>query len=292
MVRVRDVVWALAAAAVMLAGSRPTLADPITLTGNIASDFTTSNGSIMIPVDQGPVEIAGTSPTGNNLVGGVDIQNIWLNYNPTTDTMYVGIQGYKNSAGQEEIFGDYSGNPNPAADTSVTTNADGSLNNFGGLKSVALAFAPLTENAAGKNVAGTPSIIAGIPQDKSQGGSGTIDGFTVSQYNGNSLLEMGFGNQIANAGNLAYNPSAAHPDLEFTINNFSKISGINPANGLYLEAYSGTAGSTEGKVQTSWIYSPPSPQGITPEPTTWMAWILLLAGGAGWQYRRRLAGRA
>jgi hypothetical protein len=291
MVRVRDVVWGLAAAAVMLAGSRPALADPITLTGNVASDFTTSNGSIMIPVDQGPYEIAGTSPTGNNLVGGVDIQNIWLNYNPTTDTMYVGIQGYKNAAGQEEIFGDYSGNPNPAADSSVTTNPDGSLNNYGGLKSLAIAFAPLTQNASGQSTPGSPTIIAGIPQDKSQGGSGTIDGFTVSQYNGNPLLELGFGNQIANAGNLAYNPSAAHPDLEFTINNFSKISGINPTNGLYLEAYSGTAGSTEGKVQTSWIYSPPSPQGITPEPTTWMAW-LLLAGGAGWQYRRRLAARA
>ncbi len=292
MVRVRDVVWALAAAAVMLAGSRPALADPITLTGNVAGDFTTSNGSIMIPVNQGPYEIAGTSPSGNNLVGGVNIQNIWLNYNASTDQMVVGIQGYKNAAGQQEIFGDYSGNPNPAADTSVTTNPDGSLNNFGGLKSIALAFAPLTVTAAGQTVPGTPSIIAGIPQDKSLGGSGTIDGFTVSNYNGNSLLEFGFGQQLAGAGNLAFNPSAAHPDLEFTINNFSKISGMNLKNGFYLEAYSGTAGSTEGKVQTSWIYSP-APEGInTPEPTTWLAWLLLAGGGAGWQHRRRLAARA
>jgi hypothetical protein len=291
MVRVRDVVWALAAVAVMLAGSGPAQADPITLTGNVASDFTTSNGSIMIPVDQGPYEIAGTSATGSNLVGGVDIQNIWLNYNAATDQLDVGIEGYKNSAGQEEIFGDYSGNPNPAADSSVTTNSNGSLNNFGGLKSIAIAFAPLTQSASGQNSAGTPTIIAGIPQDKSQGGSGTIDGFTVSKYNGNPLLELGFGSQIAGAGNLAYNPSAAHPDLEFTINNFSKISGVNLKNGFYIEAYSGTAGSTEGKVQTSWIYAP-SPQGITtPEPTTWLAW-LLLAGGAGWRYRRQLAARA
>ena len=40
MVRVRDVAWALAAAAVLLAGTRPASADPITLTGNVATDFT------------------------------------------------------------------------------------------------------------------------------------------------------------------------------------------------------------------------------------------------------------
>jgi hypothetical protein len=241
---------------------------------------------MMIPVNQGPFEIAGTTPTGNNLVGGVDIQNIWLHYNSTTDQMMVGIQGYTNSAGKEEIFGDYSGNPDPSKDPGVTTNPDGSLNNFGGLKSIALTFAPLTQNATGQNIPGAPQIIAGIPQDKSLGGTGTIDGFTVSHFNGNPLLELGFGSQIAGAGNLAYNPSAAHPDLEFTINNFSKISGVNMSNGFYLQAYSGTAGSTEGKVQTSWLFSP-SPQGInTPEPTTWLAWVVL-AGGAGWRCRRR-----
>ncbi len=115
MVSIRGVAWVLAAA-VTLAAYRPALADPITMTGNVASDFTTSNGSTMVPVDIGPGDIAGpTGSTANQLVSGVDIQNIWLNYNATTDTMSVGIQGYKNVAGQEEIFGDASGNPNPAA---------------------------------------------------------------------------------------------------------------------------------------------------------------------------------
>jgi hypothetical protein len=293
MVRFRDVAWALVATATMLAGSRPASADPITLTGNVASDFTAANGSIMVPIDQGPGVIAG--PTGSSpseLPAGVFIQNIWLNYNAATDTMNVGIQGYQNVAGKQEIFGDDSGSTNPALDGSP---------NFGGDKSFAITFAPLTHNAAGQAEPGTGGIIAGIPQDKSSLPTNTIDGFTVAQYNGNTLLESGFGQKLANAGNLAFNPSAAQPDAEFTINNFSKISGINPANGLYLQAYAsdptafpdpvtGTE-TKDGPVQTSWIYSP-APQGInTPEPTTWLAW-LVLAGGAGWHSRRRLAARS
>jgi hypothetical protein len=189
--------------------------------------------------------------------------------------MYVGVQGYKNVAGQEEIFGDESGNPNPALDANP---------NFGGLKSVAFAFAPLTQSF-GQTVPGTPSIIAGIPQDKTLGGSGTIDGFTVSNYSANGAgLPFSFGHQLPNSGNLAFNPSAAQPDLEFTINNFSKISGVNPANGFYLEAYSGTPGNAEGKLQTAWIYTPPEEQAL-PEPTTWMVWAAL-AGGAAIRFRR------
>ena len=92
---------------------------------------------------------------------------------------------------------------------------------------------------------------------------------------------------------MAFNPSAAHPDAEFTINNFSKISGINPANGLYIQGFNSMPGrlrpgNPDRRVGSR---SLPAPQGInTPEPTTWLAW-LLLAGGAGWQYRRRLAAR-
>jgi MYXO-CTERM domain-containing protein len=291
MVRIRDVARTFAALAVLLlAGSRPVLAgaiaSPITLTGNVANDFTANNGSIAVPVDQGPGVIAGPDgSTANQLVAGVDIQNIWLNYNAASDTMYVGIQGYKNVAGQEEIFGDDSGNTNPLADANSS-----STNEFGGLKSFAITFAPLTHNAAGQAIPGTPTIIAGVPQDKSLAGTGTTDGFTVSHYNGNTLLEMAFGQQIANSGNMAFNPSAATPDAEFTITNFSKISGVNPANGFYLQAYSGTPGNTEGKVQTSWIYSPAPQDFNTPEPTTWVAWMLL-AGGAAWRSRRRPAAR-
>lgn len=281
MVRFRDVACAFAALALILAGPHPVLAGPIPLTGNATNDFTAANGSIIIPVYAGPMVNAG--PSGNTpdqLVGGFDIQSIRLNYDATTDTMSVGIQGYQNVAGLPQIFGDATGNLNPALDPNP---------NFGGGKSVAFAFAPLTHNAAGQSVAGTPVIIAGIPQDKSMVGTNTIDGFTVSKYSANPAgLESSFGTQLPQyTGNLAFNPSAAQPDLEFTIKNFSQIPSLSMANGFYLQAYAGSAGDQSGEVQTAWMYSP-APQGFNaPEPTTWLAW-LLLAGGAGWRYRRRL----
>jgi hypothetical protein len=288
MVRARDVAWAFVVLTLILAGPHGALADPINFTGNAAADFSGVLGTVTVPVDQGPGVIDGsTGSTASSLPAGTMIQNIFVNYDATTNQLFVGFQGYTNVAGQEEISGDDSGNPNPALDSGTTTNANGTLNNFGGLKSIAVAFAAPTTTAAGTPGAGTPAIIAGIPQTKSEAGSG-LDGFTVSKYSANgSGLEFSFGNQIANGGSMTYNPSAAHPDFEFTINNFSQIAGFNPTKGFYIEVYDGNAGSTAGKVETSYIYVP-APQGITtPEPTTWLAWTFM-AGAAAWRYRRRL----
>src|ERR1700755_2328402 len=133
MVRTRDVVWALAAAALTPAASGSAPGDPISLTGFAANDFTAANGSIIVPVYQGPGVIAGPDGTDpGQLVGGFDIQSIRLNYDAKTDIMSVGIQGYKNAAGLEQIFGDATGNLDPSKDPNP---------NFGGSKSVAIAFA-------------------------------------------------------------------------------------------------------------------------------------------------------
>ena len=46
-------------------------------------------------------------------------------------------------------------------------------------------------------------------------------------------LVTSFGQTItAGMGNLAFHPSAQHPGFEFTITNFSKLLGTNPANGM------------------------------------------------------------
>jgi hypothetical protein len=299
MVRVRDVTWALAAAAV-LAGSGPAAADPITLTGNVANDFTTSNGSVEVPIGQtingvfqytsGPDWVGVQQTVPNALPSGAFMQNIWFNYNPTTDTMSVGLQGFTNANGRE-ILGDMSGNPNAALDSNSNPAlgpVSSASNTFLGTKSIAFTFAPATLNASGQSVMGTPTIIAGIPAIKPS--TATPD-FMVAHYSANSSgIPFSFGQQIANAGSLAFNTTAATPDFEFTIKNFSQITGINPANGFFVQGFDGMAGSSAGKSQFLDLETPPVPQNITPEPTTWLGWMLL-AGGAGWRYRRRLLAR-
>jgi hypothetical protein len=301
MVRIRDVAWALAAAAAVLAGSRPASADPIALTGNVASDFTAANGSVEVPIGQkingqfqytsGP-DWVGVQPTvPNALPSGAFMQNIWFNYNASTDTMSVGLQGFTNANGRE-ILGDMSGNPNAALDANSNP-ALGPIssptNSFLGSKSIAITFAPITQNASGQSVMGAPTIIAGIPALKPN--TDTPD-FMVAHYSANgSGIPFSFGQPIANGGSLAFNTTAATPDFEFRINNFSKISGINPSNGFYIQGFDGMSGSSAGKSQFLGLESPPVPQGISnPEPTTWMVWALL-AGGGGWRYRRRLVAR-
>jgi hypothetical protein len=309
MVRIRDVAWALAAAAV-LAGPRAASADPITFTGNVANDFTAANNSVQTPIairdshnqlvynsqgqltyTSGPGWVAGADGTApNQLVGGADMKNISFNYNASTDTMYVGIQGFTNAAGQHEILGDITGNANPALDTDATGSTASATNTFMGLKSIALAFAPAVQTASGHTAMGNASIIAGIPANKP---NTTTPDFVVAQYSAQGGgLPFSFGQTIANGGSLAFNTTAKTPDFEFTINNFSKVSGINPANGFYIEGFNGLPGGTAGKSQFQWFATQPVPQNITaPEPTTWLAWMLI-AGGAGWRHRRRLVARA
>ena len=74
-------------------------------------------------------------------------------------------------------------------------------------------------------------MIAGVPADKTKNGPGT-DGFTVSTVStaqASGGLGYMFGTNLPNnQGNLAFDPTPAHPQLEFTIKNFNQL--INPAN--------------------------------------------------------------
>jgi len=278
MVRVRGVAWVLAVLA--LAGTGPAQADPISFTGNVAHDFPKSNPGVTTTfVGEGAGLVAGPSgSTPNQLASGFWIQDIRTSYDAASDTMSVGVRGYQNVAGQEAIFGDSSGNLNPGLDQNP---------NMGGDKSIAISFAPVS-SSGGHPVPGVPVVIAGIPADKSKVGSGTIDGFTVSQdTNTPGLPQYSFGQQLPQyTGNLAFNPSAAHPDLEFTIKNFSKIPGLNAKNGYYMQVYAGSAQDiVSGEVSSGWLKVPALQQQTIPEPATWMAWMLV-AAGAAWRYGR------
>ena len=298
MVRFRDVAWAVAAAAV-LAGARPAAATPITLTGNVANDFSTANQSVIVPIGykdntgtfqytSGPNWVGVQQTVPNALPSGAFMQNVAFHYDSSTDTMYVGIQGFTNSNGHE-ILGDMTGNPNAAADSNPAVGAVATAtNSFLGSKSIVMTFASATTNAQGQQVMGTPTLIAGIPAEKP---NTTTPDFVVAHYSANSSgLPFSFGSTIANGGSLAFNTTSATPDFEYTINNFSKVTGINPTGPFFVQGFDGMAGSSAGKSQFLSLFVPPAEENL-PEPTTWLAWSVVL-GGAGWRYRRRNKARA
>jgi hypothetical protein len=271
--------------AVLLLCARSSFADPITFTGNVAADFPSTNPSvIIIPHSDVPDHLAQPAwMTQAGLVSGWNIQDVRLGYNAQTDTLSVGVNTFG-------IAGDVDGKGNPVmVDPQLAAAGGSNAANFGGDKSMAVGFAPASLSSTPNNPP-PPVIVAGIPGDKTQAGAG-LDGFTVAKYapsgtsgGTNYDLVTSFGQALpAGMGNLAFNPTAAHPGFEFTISNFSKLLGANPLNGFYVSAQDGSISS----VVTGKDYVPSTlieAQQI-PEPTTWIVWAGL-AGGLAWRFRR------
>lgn len=287
MAPLRSLRWSIAALA--LIGARPVLANPITFTGFVANDFSASNPNVQItPVSNSPLIVGPAQYMVNaGQVSGWAVQDIRTSYNAATDTLSVGFMGFNNAKGVPAIFGDADGSGNPGV-TSAQMAAAGGVNtpHMGGDKSFALAIAPSL--ASNPNMPGTPTVIAGIPANKAVAGPGT-DGYTVSSYINPTLgLSNSFGTNLpAFQGTLAFDPSAAHPQLEFTIKNFSKIPGINPAQGFWIEAYAGSLNDVVvGEMGLGFTkIAAFSPQNI-PEPAALLAWAAI-AGAAALRSRRR-----
>jgi hypothetical protein len=277
-----------------LVGQRSACADPINFTGITQTDFSAANiqGNTNynpVLVMSNPLDLGESSfIPANGWVSGWAVNSVQMSYNTSNDTLYVGLNSFKNASSQYAIFGDADGNGNPGGASPQMAAAGGiDSPNMGGDKSVAVAFAAY--NSASPNTPGSPMIIAGIPSNKALAGTGT-DGFTVAQYNGSSgLLQNSFGSAVGGSvtGNLAFNPSSSHPELEFSISNFSK-SGIDPTKGFWIELYAGSGQDVvAGEAGLGWTYVPPEqPQVITPEPATLLVWAGM-AGCMAWGMRRR-----
>jgi hypothetical protein len=283
--------WSLIVVALL--GAQTVVAAPITFTGNVANDFNPqTNPSVVVITDSthqnDPIHIAQPSwMTESGLVSGWNIQDLRLNYNAATDTMYVGVNTYG-------VAGNVDGNGTPGIPDPRLTAAGGTdPANFGGDKSMAVGFAPLT-GTYNPTALPTPVIVAGISGNKAQAGTG-LDGFNVATYapsgasgTGNHDLVTSFGTTLAaGMGNLAFDPSLQHPGFEFTITNFSKITGINPATGMVVSVQDGSVDSIiTGKDELVGAVQPGTEAQQIPEPTTWMVWAGM-AGGLAWMRYRR-----
>jgi hypothetical protein len=268
---------------VAILSARSAVADAISFTGNVSTDFgittpgQSTNADVTVvssPSSLNPVSSTGTDGTTllNQVSPGDAIKQVALEYNAATDTMYVGVQTW-----------------GVAGNVGSATIANGN--------GMVVGFAPLVgtfnpaDLAAPTFVAGTANVATGQTSAAAGRGSG-LDGFNVAPYTGGTAagtmnLLSGFGQtSTVGTGTLAFNPTAATPDFEFSITNFSKLLGANPANGVVAMTQDGEINLTTSKDEIVGVglqaqIIPPH----TPEPTTWMVWAGL-AGGMAWRSRR------
>lgn len=316
MVRHSDFRWLVALLALGWAQSSPadaitpavgsasgTAVSPLFVTGNSETDLPSSSKSVT--TIQGQAMNAVAQPqwmTDAGLVNGYVMKDLRLSYDQKTDTLSVGVNFYG-------VAGNTDGSPDGGTNPKTSAAGGTNLPHIGGDKSISVAFTPVT--AAGINA--DPVVVAGVPANKFGSPAGSIDGFNVATIDTNKFHSSGiaqaYGKTLTNnLGMLAYDPSAAHPDFEFTVKNFSKIPGLDPlSKGFYVSAYAGTGTTvTIGKSAIiNSLVGPPAPQNLnppgnlsnpttpvipkvqTPEPTTILAWALV-AGAAALRVRCRL----
>jgi hypothetical protein len=281
-----------------------TAVSPLFVTGNAETDLPSTSSSVTTVPGQAMNDVAQPQwMTQAGLINGYVMKDIRLSYDAKTDTLAVGVNFYG-------IAGDTDGSPNGGTNPLTTAAGGSNPPHIGGDKSISIGFAPVT--AAGASA--DPIVVAGVPASKANSPAGSLDGFNVATVNDPAYkvsgLAQAYGTTLTNnLGALAYDPTQAHPDFEFTIKNFSKIPGLNAlTNGFYISAYAGTGttiivgksaiantlvGSPLNQPQN--LQNPPPPitppapphSILTPEPTTILAWGLV-AGGAGWRFRRRI----
>ncbi len=265
----------------------------VTLTGNVGNDFPSLGLGLGNVAGQDPAQVAQASwITQSGWTNGWVIKDMKLDYNQSTDTMQVGVGFYS-------IAGDASGNPS-GSDPRVAASGGSAPANLGGRDSISVEFAG--NNATNSSLPGAPVIVAGVPENKSASYTG-LDGFTVATAGGSSSIQNNYGTQINTAmGNLAFNPSPATPDFEFTIKNWSQFAALNGSKGFWVKAYAGSPDdAVAGESNLPWTHiralsqsvipnppppPPPSPPPHVPEPTTVAGWSLMIAGAA-WALRRK-----
>ena len=299
MVHRRMGLWGLALGTLIGYVPVPGLAAPVNLTGYVEKDFvkgggTTETGKVFVqPVTSSPTTIGQANwITQNGWVSGWNVKDIRFSYAEDStgkNSLAVGINTWENKAGQYAPFGQANGDP--SGTPSALDPAHMGANTPTSDKSIALVFAK--ENPTDKSKPGEVVAIAGIPADKSLNGLG-INGFTVSKVDmsrASGGLAYMFGKPMnEHLGNLAYDPSPSHPQLEFTINDFKKLVGLSATSGFWVTAYAGSAlDLVAGEAYLGWTHIPGDelvPQVVVPEPAAVLAWTLL-AGGLAWKARRR-----
>jgi len=259
-------------------------AAPLNLaTGDAERDFNPAANPTVVILTDNPRPNGTSSPgdvaqdswiTREGWTTGWNIKDIRLQYDARSDTMSVGVNFFS-------IAGDADGNGNPGGADHRTMESGGiDVPNLGGRETITVGI--------DTNLDGRPDVVAGVPADKRTAGPGT-DGFTVARFHEtNNGLGYDYGETLSrHLGRLAFDPSAAHQDFEFTIRDFSHLPGLVPSKGFGLSAFAGTVDDIVAGEDSFFVARVPLPRGQeVPEPVTWLAWTTV-AGVATWRLRRK-----
>lgn len=213
--------------------------------GTASADVTPPGGAVLadITYPTGPSHFAMASWVTSS---GWDVKEVVFTYYATTDTLDVDIK-------TTGIAGDADGSGNPGGPDPRLT-AAGGVNpaNIGGRGSITVGFAAANPDKG--HTMGAGVAVAGVPEYKPA--NAPNDGFQLAQYVAGNQLQTSYGAPITTAvGTLLYNPSASHPDFEFTIQNFSKLYGMSLSNGFYFSGYAGSPDDVVvGEDQINWTY--------------------------------------
>ncbi len=288
--------WSLALGVMIGFGTTPCEAVPIALTGFVEKDFDPTvgdplKGGVRVEPVTSDTSTIGQSEwiTDKGWVSGWNVKDIRFSYDSSKDVLYVGVNTWANPSGQYAPFGQANGDPSGAAqpyDPASLGSNDPTSD-----KSVALAFA--TYNKLDPTIPGNAVAIAGVPADKSLNGPG-INGYTVSTIDtSRSAGGLGymFGNPMSqHIGDLAFDPTPSHPQLEFSVANFSQL--VDPKEGFWVAAYAGSGlDGVAGEANMGWRYIGPLAEQVIPEPATIMAWTLA-CGAIALRVRNRKRAKA
>ncbi len=243
------------------------LAAPI-FTGDAAADFTGPN---VIVLNDRQLDGVNAPDVGmprpaytDTAISGFDVQAIYLEYDPATDIMYVGIDCFV-------ICGDADGDgdPDTAGDILGQPVADGGLGGedapgFGEGEAFGLL---IDTNADYDAVAGTGDFEVVIGVNEAADLS-AIGAFLYLDEIGFQLAGDTWGDALPNAVTLFAAPSSTAPDLEFTIADFSTLPGFTAEQGLgAFQIHLGMGSIVDDGIGEDFAPDQNNPIMITPTPT-------------------------
>jgi hypothetical protein len=194
----------------------------LVFTGNVPADFTAAG--VVIIVDPGGVVDVGMPP-GPPGVSGWETAALYFDYDHHTDVLYIGVDTVS-------ICGDADGDSNPGG-TSAWLAGRGGVD-FANLQNTEAFCLLIDLDNDYVPLSGGPGfdVVVGVDIVND------ITTFDVYTFVGNPFTpELGFGAALPNTVTVFANPSAAAPDMEFSIANFSTLPGatFTPGNAFSFQ---------------------------------------------------------